>query len=139
MKNWKPVTEKLRKITVTPFISVANGTMRIPMNAIRLLPEQPTEYHSLQLLICEQEKGETIGLRFLKEEAKEPETVELKRAYLDSGNLKQFFFCDRIRLRFLFGEKETMSLKATRYAVTNDDEDPNILIVGDRLSKEEDA
>lgn len=138
-KNWTPVTEKMRKETVTPFITVANGTMRIPMNAIRLLPGEPTDYRSLQILICEQKDGEIIGLRFLKEEAAEPETVELKKTFLDSGALKQFYFCDRLRLRFLFGEEETMSLKATRYAVKKDEEDPSILVIGERLTREEEA
>lgn len=138
-KKWQTVTEKMRKATAVPFVSVANGTMRIPMNAIRLLPGQPQDYRSLQILICEQGKKEIVGLRFLKEEAQEPETVELKRALLDSGNLKQFYFCDRVRLRFLFGEEETMSLKATRYAVSVDEDDPEILVIGKRLEKEDET
>lgn len=133
--EWIAFRPKAETRDIVPFISVTNGTLRIPTATVATLYFEPDEYKAMDIVVRKLNGKQIYGLRFLPRKPKKDNEKELKRVCYQSGKLKAFTVCYRDALRQIFGEEKTLSTKTTRYRVEPDEMDTSVLIIREELKR----
>ena len=126
--NWEVVTIRNEaKGRTSPYASVGFGRLGLSVGACKLIDDYQS-YSYAEFLRGKKDGKLCIGVRFLKASERTDNALPLKQKAMKGQRVGGFEIASKGTLEDLFGPAASAK-KSTRYNVTLDADDPNVLII----------